>query len=540
MSFKDSLVNTQYRFLRSAGAAGKSIAKRPRGSAKAAIALAAIAVLSPCGWAQSAAPKITAHGASNTAGLAFVPITPCRVVDTRDKTKFAAFGPPSLSAMKARTVPIPTSNCSIPASAAAYEADFVVVPPAGTSVGWLAAWQDDITWPGTVVLNAVQGGIVGNTAIVSAGADGGIQVMATNATDLVIDLTGYFIPAVKGPGPAGPAGLQGAPGQQGPSGAAGAQGAAGPQGNAGAAGSQGPTGPPGGMVNFLAIAQLRWYGANQSASVTAGTAPRGVAYDGSNIWVANTNSNNVMKFDATTGALLGTYSAGGNPVALVSDGANIWVANLGTSNVTELKAIDGTLVGTYGVGNNPYGIAFDGTNIWVTNSGNTVTKLLASNGSVVGAYSVGANPIGVAFDGTNIWVANNGGDSITLLRASDGTVLQTYSLASGSSPYALTFDGTNIWIVNEGNSTVSAVHPGGGSSLQVVGTYNVGYAPMGATFDGNNVWVANLGDNTVTKLRAGDGTVLGTYTTGSGPCGIAFDGANIWVANRAAGTVSKL
>ena len=463
MSFKDSFVNTKYRFLSSA--AGKSIAKRPRGSAKAAIALAAIAVLSPCGWAQSAAPKSTARVTSTTAGLTFVPITPCRVVDTRDKTKSAAFGAPGLSAMKARTIPIPTSNCSIPASAAAYEADFVVVPPTGTNVGWLAAWQDDITWPGTVVLNAVQGGIVGNTAIVSAGTDGGIQVMATSATDLVIDLTGYFIPAVGQPGPAGPAGPQGAPGQQGPSGAAGAQGAPGPQGNAGTAGSQGPTGPAGGIVNFLAIAQLRWYGANQAASVTAGTAPQGVAYDGANIWVANANSGNVMKFDATTGALLGTYSAGGNPVALVSDGANIWVANLGSSNVTELKAIDGTLVGTYSVGTLPHGIAFDGTNIWVANFGSgSVTKLLAGNGSVVGTYSVGSHPIGVAFDGTNIWVANNGGDSVTLLRASDGTVLQTYSLASGSSPFALTFDGTNIWIVNEGNNTVSAVHPGGGSS----------------------------------------------------------------------------
>ena len=56
-----------------------------------------------------------------------------------------------------------------------------------------------------------------------------------------------------------------------------------------------------------------------------------------------------------------------------------------------------------------YGIAFDGANIWVSNSeSNSVSKLRASDGSIVGTYSVGANPLELAFDGTNIWVANNG------------------------------------------------------------------------------------------------------------------------------------
>ena len=43
------------------------------------------------------------------------------------------------------------------------------------------------------VLNALQGGIVDNSAIVPAGADGGIQVMATANCDLVIDLNGYYV-----------------------------------------------------------------------------------------------------------------------------------------------------------------------------------------------------------------------------------------------------------------------------------------------------------------------------------------------------------
>ena len=115
---------------------------------------------------------------------------PCRVVDTRYPG--GSFGTPSLVANTPRIFPVPASNCGVPV-AAAYSMNFVSITPAGQAVGFVAAWQDDRPWPGTVVLNALQGGIVDNSAIVPAGANGGIQVMATANCDLVIDLNGYYV-----------------------------------------------------------------------------------------------------------------------------------------------------------------------------------------------------------------------------------------------------------------------------------------------------------------------------------------------------------
>ena len=180
-------------------------------------------------------------------GLLFIAITPCRVMDTRGQGgsgKTGAFGPPSLVAGQARVVPVPSTNCGVPA-AAAYSMNFVSVTPLGRSVGWVAAWQDDTAWPGTVVLNAVLGGIVDNPAIVAAGADGGIQLLTTDNGDLVIDMNGYFVQGttVQGPsGPQGPAGLTGVAGAMGPTGPNGPQGVIGNNGATGAAGSAGPTG----------------------------------------------------------------------------------------------------------------------------------------------------------------------------------------------------------------------------------------------------------------------------------------------------------
>ena len=63
------------------------------------------------------------------------------------------------------------------------------------------------------------------------------------------------------------------------------------------------------------------------------------------------------------------FAVGSNPVAVAFDGSNIWIANQGSNNVTKLRASDGSPVGTFplaGTNMHPSGIAFDGTNIWVT------------------------------------------------------------------------------------------------------------------------------------------------------------------------------
>src|ERR1700674_1205195 len=73
---------------------------------------------------------------------------------------------------------------------------------------------------------------------------------------------------------------------------------------------------------------------------------------------------------------------------------------------------------------------FDGANIWVA-SGSSVVKLRASDGTSQNTFSVGTQAEGVAFDGTNIWVANFGSNSVTELRARDGTTVGTSNPAVG-------------------------------------------------------------------------------------------------------------
>ncbi len=227
-------------------------------------------------WAVGKSSDQSAAVAGSTSELVFIAITPCRVMDTRGlggSGKTGRFGPPSLVGGQARVVPVPSSNCGVPV-AAAYSMNFVSITPLGQSVAWVAAWQDDASWPGTVVLNAMQGGIVDDSAIVQAGTDGGIQVLATNNCDLVIDMNGYFVQATNVQGPSGPPGPIGSTGA---TGARGATGPIGPTGNTGAAGSIGPRGPIGstGATGATATGPIGPIGNTGATGATGASGPIG-------------------------------------------------------------------------------------------------------------------------------------------------------------------------------------------------------------------------------------------------------------------------
>jgi collagen type VII alpha len=354
----------------------------------------------------------------------------------------------------------------------------------------------------------------------------------------VINSSGQWVGSPTGlVGPQGPMGLPGSQGTQGPAGlngAAGVPGTPGPQGPSGPTGPQGlmgPQGPSGMSLREFRAALLQWYPQNYAVGGT----PETVAFDGTNVWVANGASNTVTKLLASSGAVVGSYAVGSGPLGVAFDGVNIWVTNFYSNTVTELLASTGAVVGTFAVGSGPEGAAFDGTNIWVANSNaSTVTKLLAITGAVVGTYAVGVSPTALAFDGINIWVANNSGN-VTKLQASTGAVVGTYP--AGTNQLGLAFDGTNIWVTNYNSSSVTKLLASTGA---VVGVYTVGSSPIGVAFDGTNIWVANQFSANVTKLLASTGAVVGTSAAGSGPHGVAFDGTNIWVTNQFDNTVTKM
>ena len=124
-----------------------------------------------------------------TSGFRFVPVTPCRIADTRNPA--GPFGGPSLSGNVSRAFNIPGAGCSIPASATAYSFNVTVVPLTG--LGFISIWPTGEQQPGVSTLNSQDGRVKANAAIVPAGTNGSVTVLASNATHVIIDINGYFI-----------------------------------------------------------------------------------------------------------------------------------------------------------------------------------------------------------------------------------------------------------------------------------------------------------------------------------------------------------
>ncbi len=123
--------------------------------------------------------------------LSFVPMTPCRVADTRYSN--GDFGSPSLTGGGTRSFTVPSSSCGVPSTAAAYSLNVTVVPPG--PLDYITVWPSGDAQPVVSTLNSVDGRIKANAAIIPAGAGGAVSVYATNPTDVILDIDGYFVPA---------------------------------------------------------------------------------------------------------------------------------------------------------------------------------------------------------------------------------------------------------------------------------------------------------------------------------------------------------
>jgi len=125
-----------------------------------------------------------APASSNPNPLSLYNLAPCRVLDTRPPHGNGAFS-------GAIPVSVLTSNCNVP-GAQGYVFNATVVPNGGP-MGYLSLWPDAEGQPVVSTLNAYDGAVTSNMAIVPT-LNGDIDAYAFNSTNLIMDIFGYFAP----------------------------------------------------------------------------------------------------------------------------------------------------------------------------------------------------------------------------------------------------------------------------------------------------------------------------------------------------------
>jgi len=121
----------------------------------------------------------------------FYPLTPCRIVDTRNGNG----GILHKGVERDYTI---AGACGVPSSATAYSFNVTVLPSAG-GLDYLTVWPKGEPQPTVSTLNDNTGTIVANAAIVPAGSENATAFYAhSNSTNLLLDVNGYFAPAGTG------------------------------------------------------------------------------------------------------------------------------------------------------------------------------------------------------------------------------------------------------------------------------------------------------------------------------------------------------
>ncbi len=275
---------------------------------------------------------------------------------------------------------------------------------------------------------------------------------------------------------------------------------------------------------------------------TVSPGPFAVAFDGADVWVSGQNAR-LSRIRASDSRLLETWTDAGGNLGILVAMKRVFLTDYNSPG--RLYRIDpsqpagaGELVAS-NLGDQSAGIAFDGARLWTANEGGSVS--IVTPGATIPwsvtnvSVGLGSSAEGAIFDGGNIWITISSGNTFQKLDSSGG-VLQTVTV--GALPYFPVFDGTNLWVPNLGSSSVTVVRASNGNVLQTL-TGNGLQGPVTASFDGERVLVTNYTGASVSLWKAADLTPLGAFPTGTGsqPLGACSDGTRFWIT---LGTTNRL
>ena len=188
---------------------------------------------------------------------------------------------------------------------------------------------------------------------------------------------------------------------------------------------------------------------------------------------------NVM---ARVGDVLNQFSTPGSlPTGLTFDGSHLWLADSQTDKIYQINTQSGAVMRSFeSPGYHPEGLAWDGRYLWHVDAGEKMVYYIdPANGRVIKALeSNSANPRDIAWDGHSLWMIDHKNDAVLKVSAVDGMMIQTFP-SPGQEPTGITFDGKYLWIADRGTDRIYLVNPDDGlclSSFRAIGPFAYGLA----------------------------------------------------------------
>jgi DNA-binding beta-propeller fold protein YncE len=243
------------------------------------------------------------------------------------------------------------------------------------------------------------------------------------------------------------------------------------------------------------------------ADPTAASYPVAIAEDGTNLWIARSDSK-VTVMNLSTAAVVTTLANGGGvpatvlnvPAALTYDGWHMWVANHGDGSVSEFDVSSFQQVRNVPVSPFPTVMVSDGSTLYVMGGSGNIDRVVEATGSLLSTWNV-TQMTSAAFDGRYLWVGSSNQISVFDLDTGIATGIPANANLVLNSVTGLAYDGEHVWVVSSNNHTVYELDAQTGALVRKFAGGKYGFVnPDTVTVAGGHVWVTNYSGGSVTQL----------------------------------------
>ena len=247
--------------------------------------------------------------------------------------------------------------------------------------------------------------------------------------------------------------------------------------------------------------------------------------------VSSRNSDQILRYDGTTGSFVGVFASGGgldNPVGLTfgPDG-NLYVANDVTDQVLRYDGTTGAFLGVFASGGGldaPRQVNFgpDGNLYVASGATNQILRYDGTTGAFLDVFASGGSvngPTSFTFapDG-DLYVGSVLNDRVKHFDGTSGAFIGNFIIGING-PHDLAFAPDGFVLVTAAfTSRISRHDPVTGVKLGDLVVDAALSAPLGMVFDGvGNLYVANQGTDEVRRYDVATGSFLGSFVSaGSG------------------------
>ena len=281
------------------------------------------------------------------------------------------------------------------------------------------------------------------------------------------------------------------------------------------------------------------------------TDPTQSVTDGTHLFVVNSQRLDVTEINLSADSYVQSFVADSTgaayPVAIANDGTNLWIAR-SDSKVSVMNIATGALVTTLQNSTSapvvdlkePSALMFDGGYMWVANHFDaTVSKFNISTFEQVYNVAISPSPIQMVSDGVTLYVVSAGGN-VDRVPLASGPPAPSWPVVSAKSAV---FDGRRLWVGGSSDITIFDLDTDVPSSLPSNPSVTLS-SVTGLAYDGQHVWAVSDLNNEVYEFDAGSGALVRKFSGGRfgfhGPDTVTVAGGHVWITNYSGGSVTRL